>query len=54
MERKASRKRIERASQGRRLVLIRSDRDDVRTEEPPLRIVDSEPRLQGGFRLTDR
>ena len=39
---------------GRRLVLITSNATARATQRPPLRIVGSEPRVGGGFRLTDR
>jgi hypothetical protein len=38
---------------GRRLVLISSNGPAV-SSTPPLRIVGTEPRASGGFRLTDR
>ena len=39
---------------GRRLVLISSNGPAVAGSTPPLRIVGTEPRASGGFRLTDR
>jgi hypothetical protein len=41
---------------GRRLVLIRGEepRQEAPSPQPPLRIIGSEPRPSGGFRLTDR
>jgi hypothetical protein len=39
---------------GRRLVLISSNGPAVSASTPPLRIVGTEPRASGGFRLTDR
>ncbi|HKG35055.1 MAG TPA: hypothetical protein VKA89_01315 [Solirubrobacterales bacterium] len=42
-------------SGGRRLVLIsNSAPEPSAVEAPPLRIVGSQPRVSGGFRLTDR
>jgi len=37
-----------------RLVLISGDGDGLRASLPPNRILGSEPRMVGGFRLTDR
>jgi hypothetical protein len=54
MEAKAREQSRRKHPRGGRLVLISSDGDSVRPSAPPLRIVDSEPRLRGGFRLTDR
>ena len=42
------------ARQGMRLVLISGDGRSAQTSIPPVRIIDSEPRMPGGFRLTDR
>ena len=43
------------ARQGMRLVLISGDGShSAHTSVPPVRIIDSEPRLSGSFRLTDR
>ena len=42
------------AQQGMRLVLISGDGHSAHTSIPPVRILDSEPRMPGGFRLTDR
>jgi hypothetical protein len=39
---------------GRRLVLITNNAPVPSAQRPPLRIVGSEPRISGGFRLTDR
>ena len=41
-------------NKGRRLVLISSDGDGALAAAPPVRILGSEPRLRGSFRLTDR
>ena len=42
------------SSAGRRLVLISSNGPAATASTPPLRIVGTEPRASGGFRLTDR
>ena len=42
------------ARKGMRLVLISADGHGAHTSVPPVRIIDSEPRLRGSFRLTDR
>jgi hypothetical protein len=54
MEAKAREHSRRKHPRGGRLVLISSDGDGGRPPAPPVRIVDSEPRLRGGFRLTDR
>jgi hypothetical protein len=40
--------------QAPRLVLIKDEPDSRETENEPVRIVGSQPRTQGHFRLTDR
>jgi len=40
--------------QAMRLVLISAGDEAARASGPPVRIVGSEPRLRGSFRLTDR
>jgi hypothetical protein len=54
MEPKAREHRRRKHPKGGRLVLISGEGAGGSASAPPLRIVDSEPRLQGGFRLTDR
>jgi hypothetical protein len=54
MDEKAGREQ-RRSPRGRiRLRLISGDAQSTRDSRPPLRIVGSEPRLRGAFRLTDR
>lgn len=39
---------------GKRLVVISAEAEGARATGPPVRIVGSEPRMRGSFRLTDR
>jgi hypothetical protein len=50
---KAPEHRRRKHPKGGRLVLISND-GDRRAPSPPVRILDTKPRLRGSFRLTDR
>lgn len=54
MDEKAPREQQPTPPAGVRLRLISGEEDPDRDSHPPVRILGSEPRLRGAFRLTDR